>query len=280
MSTLRVPRALSSLIAAGEIGLLVALAPGQVNAQVAQPGSKAAARPVPAAGAQAKAKAEAIEVEEMVVTARHRAELITETPVVITAVTGEQIEEKGIYSAEALAQLVPNVYITPSVVTDRMIMRGVGGQGSNDGFDPQIGLFIDGVYYGFGKWVRSGFFDLDNVQILQGPQGVYFGKNTIAGAVDIKTKSPGKELEGDVKIGYDFYAKERYGLAAVSVPIMDKISVRVAGRASQMDGWANTYGKDQPGSQDLISRMTVAYRPLPELDATYKLQYNKSLLSG
>jgi len=100
MSTLRVPRALSSLIAAAEIGLLVALAPGQVNAQVAQPGSKAAAaRPVPAAGAKAKAKAVAVEVEEMVVTARHRAELITETPVVITAVTGEQIEEKGIGGA-------------------------------------------------------------------------------------------------------------------------------------------------------------------------------------
>src|SRR3970040_842294 len=76
MSTLRVPRALSSLIAAGEMGLLVALAPGQVNAQVAQPGSKAAARPVPAAGAKAKAKAEEIEVEDMVATARHGAELI------------------------------------------------------------------------------------------------------------------------------------------------------------------------------------------------------------
>jgi len=273
MSTLRVPRALSSLIAAGEIGLLVALAPGQVNAEVAQPGSKAAARPVPAAGA--KAKAVAIEVEEMVVTARHRAELITETPVVITAVTGEQIEEKGIYSAQALAQLVPNVYIQPFTLNDTMAIRGVGANGFNDGFDPQIGLFIDGVYYGNGHWVQSGFFDLDNVQILKGPQGVYFGKNTIAGAIDIKTKSPGKELEGDVKIGYDFYAKERYGEAGVSVPITDKISVRVAGRASQMDGWANVYGKDEPGSQDLISRMTVAYRPLPELDATYKLQYNK-----
>jgi len=211
----------------------------------------------------------------MVVTARHRAELITETPVVITALMGEQVEEKGIYSAEALAQLVPNVYIHAFVLNDVMTMRGVGANGANDGFDPQIGLFIDGVYYGSGHWVQSGFFDLDNVQILLGPQGVYFGKNTIGGAIDIKTKSPGKELEGDVKIGYDFYAKERYGQAAVSVPITDKISVRVAGRASQMDGWANTYGKDQPGSQDLISRMTVAYRPLPELDATYKLQYNK-----
>jgi len=278
MSTLRVPRALSSLIAAAEIGLLVALAPGQVNAQVAQPGSKAAeaaARPVPAAGAKAKAKAGAVEVEEMVVTARRRAELITETPVVITAVTGEQIEEKGIYSARALAQLVPNVYIQPFILVDMMSIRGVGANGPNDGFDPQIGLFIDGVYYGNGHWVQSGFFDLDNVQILKGPQGVYFGKNTIAGALDMETKGPGKELEGNVKIGYDFYAKERYGEAGVSVPITDKISVRVAGRASQMDGWANTYGKDQPGSQDLISRMTVAYRPLPELDATYKLQYNK-----
>ena len=266
MSTLRVPRALSSLIAAGEIGLLVALAPGQVNAQVAQPGSKAAeaaARPVPAAGAKAKAKAGAIEVEEMVVTARHRAELITETPVVITAVTGEQIEEKGIYSAEALAQLVPNVYIHPFILNDTMTMRGVGANGINDGFDPQIGLFIDGVYYGNGHWVQSGFFDLDNVQILKGPQGVYFGKNTIAGAIDFQTKSPGKELEGNVKIAYDFYAKERYGEAAVSVPITDKLSVRVAGGASEMDGWANTYGKDQAGAQDLMSRLTVADRPLP-----------------
>jgi len=222
-----------------------------------------------------RTKAEAIEVEEMVVTARHRAELITETPVVITALTGEQVVEKGIYSAEALAQLVPNVYIHPFITTDLMVMRGVGASGGNDGFDPQIGLFIDGVYYGNGKWVHSGFFDLDNVQVLKGPQGVYFGKNTIAGAINIETKGPGKELEGDVKIGYDFYAKERYGEAGVSVPITDKISVRVAGRASQMDGWTNTYGKDEPGSQDLISRMTVAYRPLPELDVTYKLQYNK-----
>ena len=156
MSTLRVPRALSSLLAAGEIGLLVALAPGQVHAQVAQPGSKAAARPVPAAGAKAKAKAGAIEVEEMVVTARHRAELITETPVVITALTGEQIEEKGIYSAQALAQLVPNVYIHPFILVDIMTMRGVGASGGNDGFDPQIGLFIDGVYYGNGRGIQSG----------------------------------------------------------------------------------------------------------------------------
>lgn len=272
-------RKVAPIVTIGGIGLFLGLACESARAQAAQ--SEAKDRPVVAPEqAQSKTKvqakaAAAVEVEEMVVTARRRAELISEAPVVVTAVSGEQLAEKGIYSATAVAQLVPNVYIAPSILLDQMFVRGVGAAGANIGLEQSVGLFVDGVYYAKGKWISSAYFDLDQAQILSGPQGVYFGKNTVAGALDITTKSPGKELEGFAKAGYEFWAKERYGEAGLSVPITDKLGVRVAGRATQMDGWANGSGKDQPGIQDMVGRVTVAYNPLPDLDATYKLQYNK-----
>src|SRR3546814_1072088 len=91
------------------------------------------------------------------------------------------------------------------------------------GFEQQAGLFIDGIYFGNGNWISGGMVDVETAEILAGPQGVYFGKNTIAGAFNIRTANPTSELTGTVKVGYETEAAERY----INATIADRKSTRL-----------------------------------------------------
>jgi outer membrane receptor protein involved in Fe transport/outer membrane protein OmpA-like peptidoglycan-associated protein len=157
-----------------------------------------------------------------------------------------------------------------------MYIRGVGTAGGQAGFEEQVGIFVDGVYYGNGHWIDAAYFDISSVDVLEGPQGVYFGKNTIAGALDIKTKDPDGGFDGYVKVGYEFFAKERYGEAALSIPIDDTLSARIAVRGSEMQGWAKAdlTGTSEPGTNETEGRITVVWKPDPDFDASFKAQFD------
>lgn len=230
-------------------------------------------RAEPAApSASQSAGATTTEVPEVIVTARRRAEALSRTPVVATAVTGQELEKEAVRTITALSQIVPDVYISTGFTLDTMFIRGVGASGSNSGEEQSVALFIDGVYLGNGHWLNAGYIDVDTAQILKGPQGVYFGKNTIAGAVDLTTNSPGPIFEGYVKGGYEFNARERYVDAVVSGPLGDTFGARLAIHATKMDGWGRAFGVREPGIRDVVGRLTLAWRPTSRLDATLKVQ--------
>src|SRR3546814_11859284 len=93
---------------------------------------------------------------------------------------------------QALAATVPNVNISSYFLTDAIYIRGIGNGGLQAGFEQQAGLFIDGIYFGNGNWISGGMVDVETAERLAGPQGVYFGKNTIAAAFNIRTAKIGR----------------------------------------------------------------------------------------
>lgn len=218
------------------------------------------------------------QIVDIVVTARKREESLISVPVQVSAISGETLAARGVVSISQLAQQVPNFIAAPSLLIDAIYIRGIGTTPSNVGFEQSVGIFVDGVYYGNGRWVNQGFFDVASAQVLKGPQGVYFGKNTIAGALDITTRKPGREFEGMVRAGYEIEDHQRYVEAGVSVPLSETFAVRVYGRLDKMRGWVHNRFEDKygPNNYDRFARVTLRWTPTDTLDVTLKSQVFES----
>lgn len=178
-------------------------------------------------------------VEEIIITASKRAENIQDIPLSVTALGGQTLRDAGVTTFAELQELVPNLEIIP--VTDTrstsIRIRGIGSVGSNAGIDPSVGVFIDGVYQGRAGMSVGDLLDIERVEVLRGPQGTLYGKNTAAGALNILTRRPDYEpsvyLEGVAGLYYDFQ-----GRGYVNQPLIDDtLALRLAGYYSRRDGW-------------------------------------------
>jgi outer membrane receptor protein involved in Fe transport len=239
------------------------------------PAGQANAQDVSAAATAAPAKTDVL--EEVVVTSRLRKETAAEAPIVVNALSSLQLEQQGIVDMQGLAAAVPSVHVTGFFQSDSLFIRGIGNNGTNSGFEQQVGLFVDGIYYGNGHWINSAYVDLDTAEVLEGPQGVYLGKNTIGGAFNLKTKDPTDQLTASVKAGYEAVAQERYVEAVLSGPITDTLTGRIVVRADAMEGWAKAYltGTSEPGTNDTVARLTLQWKPTDNFDATFKAQIDR-----
>src|SRR5215813_10765830 len=139
------------------------------------------------------------ELEEVVVTATRRSENIQNVPIAVTAVTAQQLESKGINDVAKLSAIAPNVTLdagTPFSGSDTVLAAYIRGIGQNDfafNQDPGVGVYVDGVYLARSVGANTTMLDVDRVEILKGPQGTLFGRNTIGGAISIITHIPGPE---------------------------------------------------------------------------------------
>ena len=120
-------------------------------------------------------------LEEVMVTARKRTETLMDAPVAVTAVSGQAMESQGISNMEQLSAKVPGLQIGRGAQTTNIRIRGVGS-GINKGFEQSAGMYIDGIYQSRSRQFTQSLVDLQQVEVLRGPQGVLFGKNTVAGA--------------------------------------------------------------------------------------------------
>ena len=138
-------------------------------------------------------------LEEVIVTAQKRAESLQDVPISVTAMQGEKMQEAGIPNMAAMADYVPNLHIANAAVNTNIYMRGVGS-GNNQGFEQSVGMYVDGIYMGRGRQYRNAFMDLERVEVLRGPQGTLFGRNTVAGAINITSASPdpGEAFQGEI----------------------------------------------------------------------------------
>ncbi|MCH2187547.1 TonB-dependent receptor, partial [Myxococcota bacterium] len=174
-------------------------------------------------------------IEEITVTAKKRSTNLQETPTAITALTGAQLFDRGIYDVEQLATQVPNFQYGETFGIARITIRGVGNQGFTD---PSTAFHIDGIYQNNPTAASSlTFYDLNNVEVLRGPQGTLWGRNSTAGAINVSTRRPIYEFEtfGDMLFGsYNQYS----GRGVVNVPLLeDRISSRVAVYFDKRDGF-------------------------------------------
>lgn len=140
------------------------------------------------------------ELEEVTVTATRRSENIQDVPIAVTAVTAQQLESKGINDVAKLSAMAPNVTLdagTPFSGSDTVLAAYIRGIGQNDfafNQDPGVGVYVDGVYLARSVGSNTSMLDVERVEILKGPQGTLFGRNTIGGAISIVTREPGTEF--------------------------------------------------------------------------------------
>nr|WP_294936973.1 TonB-dependent receptor [uncultured Flavobacterium sp.] len=181
---------------------------------------------------------EETKIAEIVVTSRRRQEIIQEVPIPIAVLSGAQVEESGAFNVNRVKELVPSVQLYSSNPRNTTLnIRGLGSTFglTNDGIDPGVGFYVDGVYYARPAATTLDFIDIERIEVLRGPQGTLFGKNTTAGAFNITTKKPNFRACSVSEISYG-----NYGFLQAKSSINGELFTNVAGRLSfsgtQRDG--------------------------------------------
>ncbi|RIV80061.1 TonB-dependent receptor [Aurantiacibacter xanthus] len=192
--------------------------------------------------------------DTIVVTAQFREQNLQDTPLAITAVTGEMLESKGATTVLDVATTAPNVTMRKAGGANggaaQVFVRGVGQSDASFAFEPGVGMYIDDVYYGTVFGSIFDLLDLDRVEVLRGPQGTLAGKNSIGGAVKLFSTKPTDGNSGYVEAAYgSFDLLDLKGMANFTL-VPDKLMVRVSGMSKQVDGWFQRYdyGCLNPGS--------------------------------
>ena len=187
-------------------------------------------------------------LEEIVVTATKRATSLQDTPVTVNAFSSSTIQDAGINSASDLANATPSLSVNTntSPFTTRLTIRGIGTAQTDPALEPSVGMFVDGVYVGRSGLGMSDLTDIERIEVLQGPQGTLYGKNTNAGAISITTKKPNmEEIEGYINTSIGSRNLQNVTVAA-SGPITDNLGYRLSGNMNKQDGYLeNATGEDE-----------------------------------
>ena len=217
--------------------LRVFLSAGAALAALATSGQAFAADDV-ATDPQAAQEAPQGGLEDIVVTARKREESTQNVPVAVVAFSAEMIVKRDLSSLEKIAASTPSLTIVRAASGSGaiMVMRGIGSNSSSIGIESSIATVVDGVYFGQGRILNEGFFDLAGVEVMKGPQALFYGKNATAGVISIKTANPTDKLEIIARAGYEFNGKDLSGELIASGPLSDTLGIRVALKASHMYG--------------------------------------------
>lgn len=208
------------------------------------------------------------QLSEVVVTARKRSEALQDVPLSITAVGAEALERQNIQSVSGLSAQTPGLFTAPGSVSSTsdlayLTMRGVG---FNAGLEPAVGVFIDGMYQpqiGF----DTPFIDLERVEVLRGPQGTLFGRNTQGGAVNMITRKPGDTAHG--RIGLDLAEFGTFRVdGAVDGPLTDTLGAGLSAAWSGTDGYIYNPGLDRPqdDSEQFAARGMLRWAPAEALE--------------
>lgn len=203
----------------------------------------AIAAPIITAGTvSAVAQAEATgPIETVVVTAQFTESNLQATPLAITAVTAQEIQDRGLTNITELGQAMPNVRLTIGGSafgnTAQNEIRGIGQGDFNFAFEPGVGMYVDDVYYATMFGTVFDLLDLDRVEVIRGPSGTLFGKNSIGGAIRLLSRKPVGDNSGSLEITYgDFDRIDVRATADVSI-VQDKLSMRITAVSKQRDGY-------------------------------------------
>ena len=207
-------------------------------------------------------------LEEIVVTATKRVQNLQDVPIAVNAFNADTIEVAGINNAGDLAILTPalNINVNTNPFAARMIIRGVGTAQTDPALEPSVGLFIDGVYLGRTGLGMSDLTDIERIEVLQGPQGTLYGKNTNAGAISVITKKPNFEKsEGYVEASVGNYSMNKL-TASASGPLTQNLAYRLSGNINQRDGYYdNSAGVDFNDADDWNIQGKLQWEPTESL---------------
>jgi len=220
-------------------------------------------------------------LDEVIVSAQKRQENLQEVPVSVTVLGAEQLRSLQINSGTEVAKQTPNLRVSNLGNEDqpKFSMRGIATPDFNLNTTSPTGIFYDEVYVASQFLGGPQIFDLERVEVLRGPQGTLFGKNTTGGAISFVTRAPSYETEGNVSVqaGNNNYF---HAQGAFNMPLVDdKFATRIAFNTSKSDGWIKNYN---PAGQDLSSinnyavRWSFLYEPTVDTDVTLRLLHSRS----
>lgn len=177
--------------------------------------------------------------DAIVVTARGREEALNDVPVVVSVIGSDEIARTNANDLVKIAELTPTVIVGAykSNGGGSIAIRGISSPANQAGFEQAVSVAIDGVQTSDGRIAQLGFFDVEQVEILKGPQALFFGKNSPAGVISIRTKDPTSHFEVSGRAGYEFVGDEVVTDLAVSGPLSDTFGARLAVRYRHLDGW-------------------------------------------
>jgi iron complex outermembrane receptor protein len=171
-------------------------------------------------------------IADIVVTAQRRAEKLQDVPIAISVFSGDQLRAQGVSSALDLGQFVPNLIAQNNTglgSANAYYLRGLGNTETIPTFDPPVGTYVDQIYLSRQNANNLNLFDVQRIEVLRGPQGTLFGKNTTGGAISVILREPGKVFGGYAELGYGSFQK-KLARASVDVPLNDKLQIKAIGR--------------------------------------------------
>ena len=220
-------------------------------------------------------------LEEVIVTAQKRAEALSDVPIAITAISAEKLQEAGINNFEGLKNYVPSFFMVPNATGNSIAIRGVFS-GTNNGFEQSVGTYVDGLYHGRGQQSRAPFFDLERVEVLRGSQSILFGKNSVAGALNITTARPTDTFEGSVSALYEPEYDEQMYTGVLSGPFSDRLRGRVAARHREYGGNIEnlTLSRDEAQQKESSVRGWLEFDLTDDVQLALKAQHDQFDVTG
>ena len=208
-------------------------------------------------------------VQSITVTAQKKAQRVQDVPMSITAIGGQALEDNKIESIYNLMTVVPGLSATavdPPGQGTGLALRGLGNSVFNMGFDPAVATFVDGISRSrSGLVAASDFLDVERVEVLEGPQGTLFGKNTTAGLVHLISKAPGfAGRDGHLSLGAESYGTLRAKIAS-NIPVSKELSFRIAANTAKGDGWMTVVPSGQKihGLDRSAAKLQMLWQPSP-----------------
>lgn len=211
-------------------------------------------------------------LEEVVVTAQRRIEPIQNVPISIEVYKGIDIRKQGFRDMDALANYSPTVLILPRVQDQDVSIRGIGTTGNALTLDQAVPTFVDGIHFGRSSQILMAFMDLESVEVLKGPQPVYFGQNATAGAINIRSRRPSESWQSNLDIELANYNTQAVEFGAGG-PLGDAWGVRISGQYDSTEGFLkDVISHDYLGAvKNLGGRMILQWKPLDALEITFKV---------
>jgi iron complex outermembrane receptor protein len=218
---------------------------------------------------------------EVLVTAQKRSENLQDVPISMEVVSAQRLEA---FHAEGFrAVSVPNMNVQNVGGNDVIYIRGFGSPSQNYSFDQAVSLYVDGIYAGRGRQFMAPFFDLQRVEVLRGPQGALFGKNTAAGAISVISALPTATFQGSGTAIYNFNQKGPEFSGFVSGPIAGDLSARLAVKFVDKDGFIKNLGqngREEVTNKQVLGRLTLRYAPSETFDYVGKIEYSEAVQRG
>lgn len=227
------------------------------------------------------------DIPVIVVQARRQNETLQEVPVTVTAIGGQTLERYSIDQVADFTSRVPtlNVQVGGSGSGGQLSLRGVGSSNISAAFDSAVAFEYDGVVVSSMRLVQAGFFDVEQVDVLRGPQSLFFGKSATAGVLSLRSANPTSTWQVGVRGSYEFEEKGYLVSGFISGPITDTLGIRVAGQFNDIDEFqilqdGTPAVNQERGLTDFIARLTLDWNPSDRFRANLKVQYTKNENDG